>query len=62
MFNFSTGNDVKLLTGVRLDNRKAFCTPSAWTKHFERIFYRSINNINVNRHKALLIKIRYLFK
>ena len=44
------GHDVKLpeqfnLSGVWLDNRKVFCTPGPWTKPFERIFYRSINNI-----------------
>ena len=32
-------------SGVRLDNRKVFCTPGPWTKPFERIFYRSINNL-----------------
>ena len=31
-------------SGVRLDNRKVFCTPGPLTKPFERFFCRSINN------------------
>ena len=34
-------------SGVRLDNRKVFCTPGPLNKPFERIFRRSINNNNI---------------
>ena len=32
-------------------NEKVFCTPGLWTKPFERIFYRSINNYNIKNFK-----------
>ena len=42
-------------SGIRLDNRKVFCTLGPWTKPFERIFYRSINNIYIYLFTAIEI-------
>ena len=36
-------------------NEKVFCTPGLWTKPFEHIFYRSINNIYMKFDASLEI-------
>lgn len=42
------GEDIKRYpSGLRLDNRKVFCSRGPGTKHFKRFYFcRLINNIN----------------